>query len=156
MTPSKQKDAVESMDDPHLLASIIKKTALFYPENGLRDTCLPGAVPARMESNYQSGDNFIRALIPCRADMCTAMEILKQPMAQSVWRNSAVKKTHEGSLRFSGVACLFSLHDRFLRRQLYYSEKRQRQEREFCLSGSMTNRQISIMDFWRNSMRPIR
>ena len=39
---TQQKDAIESVNDPFLLSSIIKKTSLFYQEQGYSSTKLPG------------------------------------------------------------------------------------------------------------------
>ncbi|MBL7970374.1 MAG: hypothetical protein JNL03_02540, partial [Prolixibacteraceae bacterium] len=38
-----QKNAVESVNDPFLLSSIIKKTTIFYQDQGYSASKLPGA-----------------------------------------------------------------------------------------------------------------
>ena len=71
-----QKDAVESLNDPFLLSSIIKKSALFYQDRGWGDTRLPGAVQYTMR-NYQGGDNYYSSFKGLPTDMYAAMDILK-------------------------------------------------------------------------------
>jgi hypothetical protein len=71
-----QKDAVESLNDPFLLSSIIKKSALFYQERGWGDTRLPGAVQYTMR-NYQGGDNYYSSFKGLPTDMYSAMDVLK-------------------------------------------------------------------------------
>jgi len=51
-----QLNAVESVNDPFLLSSIIKQTSLFYQGLGYDNSKLPGAVQY-MERNFQGGDN---------------------------------------------------------------------------------------------------
>jgi hypothetical protein len=71
-----QKDAVESLNDPFLLSSIIKKSSLFYQDRGWGDTRLPGAVQYTMR-NYQGGDNYYSSFKGLPTDLYTAMDILK-------------------------------------------------------------------------------
>ncbi len=71
-----QKDAVESLNDPFLLSSIIKKSCLFYQDRGWGDTRLPGAVQYTMR-NYQGGDNYYTSFKGLPTDMYAAMDILK-------------------------------------------------------------------------------
>jgi len=71
-----QKDAVESLNDPYLLSSIIKKSSLFYQDMGWGATKLPGAVQYTMR-NYQGGDNYYNGFRSLPDDMYTAMNILK-------------------------------------------------------------------------------
>jgi hypothetical protein len=71
-----QKDAVESLNDPFLLSSIIKKSCLFYQDRGWGDTRLPGAVQYTMR-NYQGGDNYYSSFKGLPTDMYSAMDILK-------------------------------------------------------------------------------
>jgi hypothetical protein len=52
-----QLDAVENVNDPFLLSSVIKQTALFYQDIGYWNRRLPCAVQY-MESNYQGSDNY--------------------------------------------------------------------------------------------------
>ena len=72
----KQKNAIENLNDPFLLSSIIKKTTLFYEERGWGDTRLPGAVQYTMR-NYQGGDNYYTSFKTLGTDLYSAMDILK-------------------------------------------------------------------------------
>jgi Starch-binding associating with outer membrane/Susd and RagB outer membrane lipoprotein len=71
-----QKNAIESLNDPFLLSSIIKKSCLFYQDRGWGDTRLPGAVQYTMR-NYQGGDNYYSSFKGLPDDMYSAMDILK-------------------------------------------------------------------------------
>ncbi len=114
-----QKDAVESVNDPYLLASIIKKTALFYQKMGYDTRMLPGAVQ-HMESNYQSGDNFYSGFKSPITDMYTAMEILKLTDGSIGLAKQRGSKTHEGIFKIFRVL-LFSYMTDFYG-DVYYSE----------------------------------
>ena len=52
-----QLNAIESVNDPYLLSSVIKQTALFYQNMGYENSRLPSAVQY-MERNYQGSDNY--------------------------------------------------------------------------------------------------
>jgi hypothetical protein len=71
-----QLDAVESVNDPYLLSSVIKQTALFYQNMGYEASRLPGAVQY-MERNYQGSDNYYSGFKQPLDDMYSAMNILK-------------------------------------------------------------------------------
>lgn len=71
-----QKDAIESLNDPFLLSSIIKKSCLFYQDRGWGDTRLPGAVQYTMR-NFQGGDNYYDSFKELGTDMYSGMDILK-------------------------------------------------------------------------------
>ena len=71
-----QKNAIESLNDPFLLSSILKKSCLFYQDRGWGNTMLPGAVQYTMR-NYQGGDNYYTAFKGLPTDMYSAMDILK-------------------------------------------------------------------------------
>jgi hypothetical protein len=71
-----QKDAIESLNDPFLLSSIIKKTSLFYQDRGWGDTRLPGAVQYTVR-NYQGEDNTYGSFKELGTDMYSALDILK-------------------------------------------------------------------------------
>ncbi|MCX6225903.1 MAG: SusD/RagB family nutrient-binding outer membrane lipoprotein [Bacteroidia bacterium] len=71
-----QKDAVESLNDPYLLSSIIKQTTLFYQDRGWGSTKLPGAVQYTMR-NFQGGDNYYSGFKGLDDGMYSAMNILK-------------------------------------------------------------------------------
>ena len=70
------KNAIENMNDPYLLSSILTKTALFYQDLGWGTTRLPGAVQYT-ERNYQGGDNYYSSFKSTTTDMYGAMDILK-------------------------------------------------------------------------------
>ena len=71
-----QLDAVESVNDPYLLSSVIKQTALFYQNLGYETSRLPGAVQY-IERNYQGSDNYYSGFKQPLDDMYSAMNILK-------------------------------------------------------------------------------
>lgn len=71
-----QLDAVESVNDPYLLSSVIKQTALFYQNMGYEASRLPGAVQY-IERNYQGSDNYYSGFKQPLDDMYSAMNILK-------------------------------------------------------------------------------
>lgn len=71
-----QLNATESVNDPFLLSSIIKQTALFYQNRAYENSKLPGAVQY-MERNYQGGDNYYSGFKLPSDDMYQAMSILK-------------------------------------------------------------------------------
>lgn len=71
-----QLNAVEDVNDPFLLSSIIKQTALFYSVKGYQDSRLPGAVQY-MERNFQGGDNYYQGFKYPTDDLYAAMNILK-------------------------------------------------------------------------------
>lgn len=114
-----QKDAVESLNDPFLLSSIIKKTTLFYQDRGWGITVLPGAVQYTMR-NYQGGDNYYSAFKDLPTDLYSAMDILK-------FVDSAIKLAKErGSDTHVGIfttfrVLLFSFMTDFYG-DVYYSE----------------------------------
>ncbi|TLU98753.1 SusD/RagB family nutrient-binding outer membrane lipoprotein [Dyadobacter luticola] len=114
-----QKDAVESVNDPYLLASIIKKTTLFYQKMGFDNRMLPGAVQ-HMESNYQSGDNFYQGFKAPINDMYTAMDILKLIDGAAGLAEGRGSKTHQGIFKVFRVL-LFSYMTDFYG-DVYYSE----------------------------------
>ena len=70
------KNAIENMNDPYLLSSILTKTTLFYQDLGWGTTRLPGAVQYT-ERNYQGGDNYYYSFKSTTTDMYGAMDILK-------------------------------------------------------------------------------
>jgi Starch-binding associating with outer membrane len=114
-----QKDAIESLNDPFLLSSIIKKSCLFYQDRGWGITQLPGAVQYTMR-NYQGGDNYYSAFKGLPTDMYDAMDILK-------FIDSAIKLSKDrGSDTHVGIfttfrVLLFSFMTDFYG-DVYYSE----------------------------------
>src|SRR5690349_7423241 len=71
-----QLNAVENVNDPFLLSSIIKDASLFYSVRGYDDSRLPGAVQY-MVRNYQGGDNYYQGFKSPVDDMYAAMNVLK-------------------------------------------------------------------------------
>src|ERR1700709_2587870 len=71
-----QLNAVEDVNDPFLLSSIIKQTSLFYSVKGYDDSRLPGAVQY-MERNLQGGDNYYQGFKNPTDDLYAAINILK-------------------------------------------------------------------------------
>jgi hypothetical protein len=95
-----QKDAVESLNDPFLLSSVIKKSTLFYQDRGWGNTIFPGAVQYTMR-NYQGGDNYYSAFKGLPTDLYSAMDILK-------FIDSAIKLAHNrGSSSHEGIFTTF-------------------------------------------------
>ncbi len=90
-----QKNAVESLNDPYLLSSILRKTSLFYQDMGWGNTKLPGAVQYT-ERNFQGGDNYYSAFKQLPTDMYTAMDILKFIDASIKLAEARGSKVHVG------------------------------------------------------------
>ena len=90
-----QLNAVESVNDPFLLSSIIKKTALFYQVMGYDDSKLPGAVQY-MERNFQGGDNYYSGFKSPSDAMYDAMEILKLIDGAINLADQRGSQTHKG------------------------------------------------------------
>ncbi len=114
-----QKDAIESVNDPYLLASIIMKTTLFYEDMSFNQRKLPGAVQ-HMESNYQSGDNFYDGFRLATTDMYTAMDILKLIDGSITLAQTRGSKTHEGIFKIFRVLLFSFMTDYY--GDVYYSQ----------------------------------
>ena len=114
-----QKDAVESLNDPFLLSSIIKKTTLFYDKQGYSESVLPGAVQY-MERNYQGGDNYYSAFKQPSTKMYDAMDIIKFIDASVKLAENRNSKVHAGIFSIFRVL-LFSYMTDFYG-DVYYSE----------------------------------
>src|SRR6476620_532994 len=71
-----QLNAVESVNDPFLLSSIIKQTSLFYQGLGYDNSKLPGAVQY-MERNFQGGDNYYSGFKEPTNELYQAVNIIK-------------------------------------------------------------------------------
>lgn len=69
-------NAIESVNDNFLLASIIKQSTLFYQKMGYDNTKLPGAVQYIVR-NFQGGDNFYSGFKTPSTELYQAMNILK-------------------------------------------------------------------------------
>lgn len=114
-----QKNAVESLNDPYLLSSIIKKSSLFYQDMGFGQSKLPGAVQY-CERNYQGSDNTYQGFKQLPTDMYTAMDILKFIDASIKLADARGSKTHVGIFTTFRVL-LFSFMTDFYG-DVYYSE----------------------------------
>ena len=114
-----QKNAVENLNDPYLLSSIIKKSSLFYQDMGFGASKLPGAVQ-HMERNYQGGDNTYQGFKQLPTDMYTAMDILKFIDASIKLADARGSKTHVGIFTTFRVL-LFSFMTDFYG-DVYYSQ----------------------------------
>jgi hypothetical protein len=114
-----QLNAVESVNDPFLLSSVIKQTALFYQNMGYDSRRLPAAVQY-MESNYQGSDNFYAGFRAPIEDMYTAMNILKLVDGSIGLTDQRGSKAHKGIFLIFRVL-LFSFMTDFYG-DVYYSE----------------------------------
>ncbi|MCK9411155.1 MAG: SusD/RagB family nutrient-binding outer membrane lipoprotein [Prolixibacteraceae bacterium] len=114
-----QKDAVESLNDPYLLSSIIKKTTLFYQDMGWASTKLPGAVQFT-ERNFQGGDNTYSAFAGPLDDMYSAMNILKFVDASIKLAEGRGSKVHVGIFTTFRVLLFSFMTDMY--GDVYYSE----------------------------------
>ncbi len=114
-----QKNAVENLNDPYLLSSIIKKSTLFYQDMGWGTSKLPGAVQYTMR-NYQGGDNTYQGFKQLPTDLYTAMDILKFIDASIKLADARGSKTHVGIFTTFRVL-LFSFMTDFYG-DVYYSE----------------------------------
>lgn len=114
-----QKNAVENLNDPYLLSSIIKKSTLFYQDMGWGTSKLPGAVQYTMR-NYQGGDNTYQGFKQLPTDMYSAMDILKFIDASIKLADERGSKTHVGIFTTFRVL-LFSFMTDFYG-DVYYSE----------------------------------
>ncbi|MCE1199673.1 MAG: SusD/RagB family nutrient-binding outer membrane lipoprotein [Marinilabiliales bacterium] len=90
-----QKNAVESLNDPYLLSSILKQTSLFYQNMGYGASKLPSAVQ-HMGRNVQGGDNTYQGFKQPTTDMYDAMNILKFIDASIKLADARGSKTHVG------------------------------------------------------------
>lgn len=114
-----QKNAVESVNDPFLLSSIIKKTTIFYQDQGYSSSKLPGAVQY-MVRNFQGGDNTYSGFKSPTNEMYSAMDILKLVDASIKLSKERGSKVHEGIFTTFRVL-LFSYMTDFYG-DVYYSE----------------------------------
>jgi hypothetical protein len=114
-----QKDAVESLNDPYLLSSIIKKTSLFYQDMNWGNTRLPGAVQFTVR-NYQGGDNTYSGFKSPTTDMYSAMDILKFIDAAIKLSEERGSTTHVGIFTTFRVALFAFMTDFY--GDVYYTE----------------------------------
>ncbi len=120
-----QLNAVEAVNDPYLLSSIIKQTALFYQSMGYANSRLPGAVQY-MVRNYQGGDNYYSGFKQPLDDMYTAMNILKLVDGSIGLADKRGSMTHKGIFTIFRVL-LFSFMTDFYG-DVYYSQALKAQE----------------------------
>jgi hypothetical protein len=120
-----QLDAVESLNDPYLLSSIIKKTALFYEQQSYSTTQLPGAVQY-IERNYQGSDNYYNAFKSPIDKMYDAMDIIKFVDSAITLAEGRSSNTHAGIFTVFKVL-LFEYMTAFYG-DVYYSEALQGRE----------------------------
>jgi hypothetical protein len=116
---TQQKDAIESLNDPYLLSSILKKSSLFYQTMNFDNTKLPGAAQFTMR-NYQGGDNYYSGFKGLPDDMYTAMENLKFVDSAIKLADARGSKTHSGIFTTFRVL-LFSFMTDFYG-DVYYSQ----------------------------------
>src|SRR5207253_358911 len=114
-----QLDAVEDVNDPFLLSSIIKQSALFYQVLGYDNSRFPGAVQY-MERNFQGSDNYYAGFKDPADDLYSAMNVLKLVDGAIGLAEKRGSMTHKGiykifrSLMFSFMTDYYG--------DIYYSE----------------------------------
>jgi Starch-binding associating with outer membrane len=114
-----QLDAVENVNDPFLLSSIIKNTALFYQGLGWADTRFPGAVQYT-ERNFQGGDNTYQGFRTPNDDLYSAVNILKLVDGAIGLAKDRGSKTHQGIFQTFRVLLFSFMTD--LYGDIYYTE----------------------------------
>lgn len=114
-----QLNAVESVNDPFLLSSIIKQTSLFYQGLGYDNSKLPGAVQY-MERNFQGGDNYYSGFKQPSNELYQAVNILKLVDGAIGLADKRNSLTHKGIFTIFR-ALLFSFMTDFYG-DIYYTE----------------------------------
>jgi hypothetical protein len=114
-----QMDAVESVNDPFLLSSIIKQTSLFYQGLGYDNSKLPGAVQY-MERNFQGGDNTYQGFKSPTNELYSAVNILKLVDGSIDLAEKRESTTHVGIFKIFR-SLLFSFMTDFYG-DIYYTE----------------------------------
>lgn len=114
-----QLDAVESVNDPFLLSSIIKQTSLFYQGLGYDNSKLPCAVQY-MERNFQGGDNYYQGFKQPATELYSAVNILKLVEASINLTDKRQSLTHKGIFKIFRVL-LFSFMTDFYG-DIYYTQ----------------------------------
>ena len=114
-----QLNAVEDVNDPFLLSSIIKQTSLFYQGMGYDNSRLPGAVQY-MERNFQGGDNYYQNFKYPVDDLYAAMNILKLVDGAIGLADKRGSMTHKGIFKIFR-SLLFSFMTDFYG-DIYYTE----------------------------------
>ncbi len=120
-----QLNAIEAVNDPYLLSSVIKQTALFYQNMGYENSRLPSAVQY-MERNYQGSDNYYAGFKQPITDMYDAMNILKLVDGSIGLADKRGSMTHKGIFTIFRVL-LFSFMTDFYG-DVYYSQALKAQE----------------------------
>jgi len=114
-----QLDAVEDVNDPFLLSSIIKKTALFYQGLGYDNSRFPCAVQY-MERNFQGSDNYYAGFKDPANDLYAAMDVLKLVDGAIGLADKRGSTTHKGIFKIFR-SLLFSFMTDYYG-DIYYSE----------------------------------
>lgn len=114
-----QLDAVESVNDPFLLSSIIKKTCLFYQGFGYDNSKLPSAVQY-MQRNFQGSDNLYGGFKQPSDDLYKALDILKLIDGAIRLTQDRGSKTHEGIFTSFRVLLFSYITDYY--GDIYYTE----------------------------------
>ncbi len=112
-------NAVEDVNDPFLLSSIIKQTTLFYEKLGYSDSRFPGAVQY-MERNFQGGDNYYSGFKYPADNLYSAVNILKLVDGSIGLADKRGSKTHKGIFKIFR-SLLFSFMTDFYG-DIYYSQ----------------------------------
>ena len=114
-----QLNAIESVNDPFLLSSIIKQSTLFYQGLGYDNSKLPGAVQY-MERNFQGGDNTYEGFKQPATELYSAVNVLKLVEGSIRLADTRHSDVHKGifkvfrSLMFSFMTDFYG--------DIYYSE----------------------------------
>jgi len=114
-----QLDAVEDVNDPFLLSSIIKQSAIFYQRLGYDDSRFPGAVQY-MERNFQGSDNYYAGFKDPSNTLYDAMSVLKLVDGAIGLADKRGSTTHKGIFKIFR-SLLFSFMTDFYG-DIYYSE----------------------------------
>jgi len=114
-----QKNAVESLNDPYLLSSILKQSSLFYQNMGFGASKLPSAVQ-QMGRNVQGGDNTYQGFKQPTTDLYDAMNVLKFISAAITQAESRGSKTHIGIFTTFRVLMFSFMTDYY--GDVYYSQ----------------------------------
>jgi len=120
-----QKNAIESLNDPYLLSSILKQSSLFYQKMGFDASKLPSAVQ-QMGRNVQGGDNTYQDFKKPGTDMYDAMNVLKFIDAAISQAESRGSKTHIGIFTTFRVLMFSFMTDYY--GDVYYSQALQGRE----------------------------
>lgn len=112
-------NATESVNDPFLLSSVIKKSSLFYQDFGYENSKLPCAVQY-MGRNFQGGDNRYTGFKQPSDDLYSALNVLKLVDGSISLSQGRGSKTHEGIFTIFRVL-LFSYMTDFYG-DIYYTE----------------------------------